>query len=339
MVHLPSPRGTFDFIAIGESLRDIFYFIHDATLTCSLHKERCLLCLEYAEKIPVTKVVKVPAAGNSANAAVGAARLGLKTALVTWVGSDHAGKNLRESLHEERVDCCYVSVDQKNPTSEATILIFQGERTMLAYFQPRSYRLPKLAPNACLYYSAVGLSHATLDRQLLSELKRHPQTFFVFQPGTTHIRQGLDALKPLIARSSLFILNADEARHLLGDGERKTLNLLATFHRLGAGIVIITDGPTGADAFDGTRHWHMPIFSGEAKERTGAGDSFAVAAAIALFKGKDISEALRWGTANSWSVVREIGPQKGLLTTTKLQRVLRKFSRVQPKYLVAHTMT
>lgn len=329
-----SARHTaFDVIAIGESLRDIFYLLDEASVSCTLNKERCLLCLEYAEKIPVRRIVKVPAAGNSANAAVGAVRLGLRSALVTWIGGNHAGRHLAEALDEEGVDLRFLITDPKHPTSEATILVFQGERTQLVNFQPRTYRLPKLPATSCIYYSAVGASHDTLDRMILKELKRHAKTRFVFQPGTTHIRQGVEQIKPLIAHSSLFILNKDEAHHLLGDGERPIRNMLEGFYHMGAQIVVITDGGNGADAFDGLNHWHMPVFPSVPVEMTGAGDAFAVGMTSAILLGEDLPASLRWGTANSWSVIHEIGPQKGLLTKKQLSNVLNKFAKIKPKQL------
>ena len=326
---MAKPR--YDIIAVGESLRDVFYSIHDATLSCSINKEKCLLCLEYAEKIPVERVVKIPAAGNAANAAVGGARLGLRTALVSWVGQDHSGRHLLEALDEERVNLQYVFTDASRPTNEATIITYQGERTQLAYFQPRPYKLPTLPSTSCIYYSAMGEKHASFDRLLLRELKNHPKALFVFQPGTTHIRSGFDALKPLIAASNLFVLNKEEAHRLLQDGERTTLNMMEQFHRLGAQKIIITDGPNGAEAWDGMQHWSMPVFKGESKERTGAGDSFALGVTVALLRGESFETALRWGTANSWSVIQHIGPQKGLLTSTQMQNVLRKFSTIKAK--------
>ncbi len=323
-----------DLIAIGESLRDVFYEIDQATVNCSIDKERCLFCLEYAEKIPVKRVTKVPAAGNSSNAAVGASRLGLKSALVTWVGKDPAGDAIRTALTKDGVDSRYVKVDPKTPTSEATILNFEGERTQLLYFEPRSYTIPKLVRTRSMYYSAMGTKHTSADRAVLKELERQPKTFFTFQPGTTHIASGLTAsIKKLIARSDLFILNQDESHQLLGDGKKTVVYLLESFRKMGAKRVVITDGKNGADGFDGESFFHMPIFDGEPKERTGAGDSFAIGVTSALLKGKTFETALRWGTANSWSVVQEVGPQAGLLTTGGMTRVLKKFSKTKPKKL------
>jgi len=322
---------TYDFIAIGESLSDAFYFIDEATVSCTIHKERCLLCFVYAEKIPVTKVVKVAAAGNSSNAVVGAQRLGLATSLITWIGKDYAGEYVKKALTDEGVDLRYLVTDTKHPTSEATILNYQGERTQLVYFQPRAYALPRLPKTRCVYYSAMGDKHASFDKALVKELERQPKAFFAFQPGTTHVRTELKLLKPLIARSDLFILNKEEAAHILDDGKRPLLNTLEAFRHYGAKIVIVTDGQNGADAFDGKTHWHMPIFDGPAKERTGAGDSFACGVTTALLLGKDLPTALRWGTANSWSVVQLVGPQAGLLKTREMNKVLNRFRKVQAK--------
>ncbi|MFH1621219.1 MAG: carbohydrate kinase family protein [Patescibacteria group bacterium] len=326
----PKNKPELDFIAIGESLRDVFYLINEATLSCSINKDKCLLCLEYAEKIPVRQVVKVPAAGNSGNAAVTASRLGLKTALMTWVGKDHSGDHIRESLQKEKIDNRYVIIDPDFPTSEATIINYSGEKTQLVFFQPRKYKLPHFASTRCVYYSAMSETHAGFDKLLLNEMKNRKETFFSFQPGTTHIHRGLKPLMPLIALSDLFTLNKDEAYHLLGDGERTICNMLETFRHLGAKIAIITDGANGADAFDGKNHWHMPIFKGKSKERTGAGDAFASAVTVALLNNKDLPTALRYGTANSWSVIQEVGPQKGLLNSKEMQDVLKKFSSIKP---------
>lgn len=325
---MPSRASShFDVIAIGESLRDVFYMMHEKNHGMHLDAERNLLCIEYAEKIPVKSVVKVPAAGNSSNAAVGVSRLGLKSALVSWVGKDDAGNLAQQALKKDKVDIRFLTVDQKAPTSEATILNFKDERTQFVYFQPRNYKLPSLPPTRCIYYSAMGERHTHFDADLHQYLNAHPHIFFVFQPGTTHVLGGLNRLKPLISHSSLFILNLDEAHHLIPDGERTMLNLLESFHRLGAKTVIITDGGNGAHGYDGKEHWFMPIIPSKIVEKTGAGDSFATAVTVAHLKGKHLSEALRWGAINSASVIGAVGPQAGLLTTAKMNERLKRHSK------------
>lgn len=323
-----------DMLAIGESLRDVFYFIHEATVHCSLHQDDCQLCLKYAEKIPVDRVIKVPAAGNSANASVCASRLGLTSALVTWIGDDYAGRQIHEHLTAEGVYTSFVMTDRKHPTSESTILNFQGEKTQLVYFQPRTFVLPKKLPETrCVYYSAMGNHHSGFDLKLLAYLRSHPKPFFAFQPGSTHIKEGLTpAFKRLVARSNLFILNREEAASLLQDGDDVKPRIQA-FHKLGAKRVIITDGKNGATGSDGSHLWYMPALPIKPIETTGAGDSFAATVTSMILMGKSFKEAMRAGSAMASSVIEDIGPQAGLLKPRELHARMKKFANIQPKQL------
>lgn len=101
------------------------------------------------------------------------------------------------------------------------------------------------------------------------------------------------------------------------------------FKHLGAKIVVITDGPNGSHATDGTTIWSMGVYPGPVIERTGAGDSYATAFTCARELGWSIPDAMRAGTANGWSVVQHIGPQKGLLNTAKMRAALKKFAKVK----------
>jgi sugar/nucleoside kinase (ribokinase family) len=65
----------------------------------------------------------------------------------------------------------------------------------------------------------------------------------------------------------------------------------------------------------------MPV---DAYERTGAGDAFGSGCLSALIKGKDITEALLWGTINSASVIGYVGAQRGLLNEQGLTQWLER---------------
>ena len=331
MSKVRSLKRTCDLIAIGDSTLDVFLSIHEATISCQLHKTQCLLCLEYAEKIPVEAVVKVPGAGNASNAAVGGSRLGMRSSIVSIVGNDETGKEIIAHWKKEGVAQNYVQVDHKNETNYSTVLNFQGERTILVYHQPRTYRLPKIDGEDWIYYTSLGPKHEILEKSLLTHLKQHSKMRVAFNPGTHQLHRGITKLKPMIARSELFIINKEEAMRLLEDGERPIQNMLMSFYHLGARLVVITDGEKGSYASDGKQTWFCPIFPGPVKERTGAGDSFGTTFLFALSQGWSISECMRAGTANAWSVVQKIGPQAGLLTKSELMRVMKKFAKIKPR--------
>lgn len=326
-----SVKPRFDVIAIGDSTLDVFLQIHEATVACQLKKEQCLLCLEYAQKIPIEGVIKIPGAGNASNVAVASRRLGFKSAIVSIIGRDETGDQIMSGWKNNSVATNHVQRDAKHETNYSTVLNFQGERTILVYNQPRTYRLPRLETTRWIYYTALGHKHEKLERELLAHLKHEPTLRLAFNPGTLQLQRGLAALKPLVARCELFVVNKEEAQRLLEDGNRPMQNLLSSFLHLGAKNVVITDGAAGSYAANETAMWHCPIFPGQAIERTGAGDSYAASVMCAFLRDVPLPEAMRHGTANSWSVVQKIGPQAGLLSATSLQRVLKKFQHIQAK--------
>src|ERR1700734_1927779 len=55
--------------------------------------------------------------GSPTNTAIGGARLGLKTALLTRVGGDHMGRFIREQLEREGVDVSSVISDPARLTA------------------------------------------------------------------------------------------------------------------------------------------------------------------------------------------------------------------------------
>src|SRR3990167_1819996 len=93
----------FDFVAVGDTTIDAFIRIKEASVNCDINKENCQICLDYGNKIPYESVTIVPAVGNSANAAVVAARLGLKSAFVGNVGDDLNGKDCLSAFKAENV--------------------------------------------------------------------------------------------------------------------------------------------------------------------------------------------------------------------------------------------
>ena len=62
--------------------------------------------------------------GSPTNTAVGAARLGLRSGVLTKVGADHFGRFIREQLAREKVDTCGVLEDPERLTA----LVFLGIR-------------------------------------------------------------------------------------------------------------------------------------------------------------------------------------------------------------------
>jgi len=73
--------------------------------------------------------------GSPTNTAVGAARLGLRAALITRVGADHFGRFIREELEREGVDVRAVAADPKRLTALAILGIRDQEHFPLLFYR------------------------------------------------------------------------------------------------------------------------------------------------------------------------------------------------------------
>ncbi len=304
----------YDLITIGDATIDTFLFIDDAQVNCSLQKERCLLCVNYADKLPVHKMHRT-VAGNAANNAIGSARLRLKTALVTTLGDDGSGEWIYEKLKREKVNTRYVVLNKKLQTNASTVLSFKGERTIFVYHAPRQYSLSARLPAArAVYYTSVGEHHGAYNKQIAAYAQRNG-SLLAFNPGTYQLRAGLRTLAPILAATGILFVNKEEAARIVG--VRDTLReYLMSLHKHGPRVVVITDGQNGAYALEGVtgKIYFSDIPKTKIVERTGAGDAFATGFIAARLCKKTIPEAMCWGTMNASSVIMYVGPQHGLLT-------------------------
>jgi sugar/nucleoside kinase (ribokinase family) len=314
----------YDIISVGDATLDVFVNLQEASVLCNLQKDVCQLCLSYADKIPVEKVQRL-IGGNAANNAVGSSRLGLKAAFYSIVGNDETGRNIMETVCDAKVSCEYMQIDKKQESNYSVVLNYKGERTILVYHIDRTYKMPKFKPTKWFYLTSMGKNHMDFHMELLAHIKKTGAQL-AFNPGTHQLKQGLEKLKPLLAETSVLFVNKEEAQRLVGQiADMK--ELIIAMKRVGPKIVVITDGDKGSYVHDGVVFWKCGITKTPVVERTGAGDSFATAFLAATIQGKDITEALHWGTMNSASVITKVGPQAGLLTKPQIQAWLKKYPK------------
>ena len=315
------------FITLGDVTSDAFITLQEADVHCDIETEKCTITMRWGDKIPYKDVTVVPAVGNSANAAVSAARLGLPTAFISFVGDDRNGEECIAVLQGENVDTSYIVTESGKKTNYHYVLSYNAERTILVRHEHFSYTLPEIPANTpWLYFSSVGEAAEDLHDDVTHWIAQHPDTKLVFQPGTFQMRLGYDRLKDLYACTHLFICNKQEAQRILASQETNVKILLQEMHTKGPTIVVITDGPNGAYAFNGDTSYFVPQYpdAQPPKERTGAGDAFSSALAAFLAKGFSLKDALLRAPINSMSVVQHIGAQKGLLTKQDIEQYLQK---------------
>ncbi len=317
-----------DVVSIGDIVTDAFIkLIDDKAVTYQNDKGKWL-AMPFGTKLPFDHVEILEAVGNAANAAVAFARLGLNTAFVTNVGGDQAGRDMITALEKEGIDHRFVRINSDKKSNYHYVLWYKEERTILIKHEEYDYHWPHLRPNETpkwVYFSSISEHAIEYHDQVADWLEQNPDVKLAFQPGTFQMEAGTERLKRIYARTEVLILNREESVLVTGGDYNDIHGLIDRLHGLGAKIVVLTDGPDGAYASDGSKRLQMPLYPDPAppKERTGAGDAFASTFVAALAKGNTIEGALQWAPINSMSVVQQTGAQAGLLPEKELNEFLR----------------
>lgn len=316
----------FDFVAIGDTTIDAFIRIKEASVNCDINRENCQICFDFANKIPYESVTIVPAVGNSANAAVAAARLGLKSAFVGNIGADQNGKICIDTFKVNNVNADFVKVHKGKKTNYHFVLWYENERTILIKHEEFDYAMPDIGSPRWIYLSSLGENSLSFHNEIAAYIKNHSEINLAFQPGTFQIKFGLEKLAEIYKLTKVFICNLQEAQKILNTDVKIPLELMKMMRAKGPKIVVITDGPKGAYAYNGESSWFMPPYPDTKPpfERTGAGDAFSSTFVSALAMGKSIEEALMMAPINSMSVVQKIGAQEGLLTLPEIKKYLKE---------------
>ncbi|MDO8184294.1 carbohydrate kinase family protein [Conexibacter sp. JD483] len=221
--------------------------------------------------------------GGGATVAIGAARLGLKTALATPLGADAEGDLLRAALRAEGVAFSERTVER---TPVTAVLPWGGERAM-ATFQPDEPLEP--ADIAAFAPQAVVLGGTRLRCA-------PPGVPLYVTLGDADAR----ALAPKAASGDLpaaltsaraLIVNAREASLLAGAS-----NPVVAARTLARSIprVVVTLGADGALAVEGETLITADGVAVEAVDTTGAGDLFTATYIWSELRGADPAQRLQW---------------------------------------------
>lgn len=317
-----------DVVSVGDIVTDAFIRLLDDQAEVTQKGDNKYLSMIFGTKLPFDYAEVIEAVGNASNAAVAFAKLGLDSAFVTNVGSDAHGRDMINALNKNDVDTRFVRINHNKKSNYHYVLWYKDERTILIKHEEYTYHWPHLRPDETpkwLYFSSISDHAIDYHDQVSDWLDENPDVKLAFQPGTFQMEAGTERLKRIYQRSEVLILNREEAV-TVGGGKHDDINdLIDKLHELGPRIVVVTDGPSGAYASDGTQRLSMPLYPDPAPpfERTGAGDAFASTFVAALIKGSNIEGALMWAPINSMSVVQKIGAQAGLLSEYQLEAYLK----------------
>lgn len=225
--------------------------------------------------------------GPAATAAVAAARLGVRSALVTAVGDDADGRAILEDLRAEGVDvdAAQVVTGARSGASVITVDLPGGTRTIIN------------RPPPPIDFGAAGLRDLMVDAAWVHADQVGLAVFGPDHwPGGSALRSfdgGNPSADLELHRLDLYVPTLEQLR-VVSKSAREATDLARAAYVAGAGRVVVTDGPNGAYALDSGADAvaHVPAARGHAHSTLGAGDVFHGALVAALSTGADLVTAV-----------------------------------------------
>ena len=267
--------------------------------------------------------------GSPTNTAAAAARIGLKSAVITRVGDEHMGRFIRERLRAEGVDVRGVVTDPERLTALVLLGIRDRERFPLIFYRencadmalsPDDIDPDLIAEARCILASGTHLSHPRTEAAILRalELGRAAGAETVldidYRPnlwglsghgdGENRYIRSAGVTAKLQATLGLFdvIVGTEEEFHIAG-GTAGTRDALATVRAATEATLVCKRGAAGATAFTGPIPENLDggitgeAFSVEVFNVLGAGDGFMAGLLKGWLSGEDWSETLRIANA------------------------------------------
>jgi sugar/nucleoside kinase (ribokinase family) len=210
--------------------------------------------------------------GEAASAAVGLARLGNRVAYVGRFGDDGFGDTGRERLADEGVDTSHVVVVNGCASRIAVILVERktAQRTVLWQRDPRLSLEPADVPDGVLRQTRVLLVGSD-DVPAMTDAAIRARAAGVRTVGD--LERIHDGTRDLLKALDIIVMASSFPKALTGHTSlAKALNEIADFSR--AAMVCVTLAEEGCLAVVADAEIHVPAFTIDAIDTTGAGDLF-----------------------------------------------------------------
>lgn len=303
-------------VSLGSGLQDIYLIDHDDLAPTTIGGAAIFGKVLVGSKVDIDRL-HYGVGGGGVNSAVTFARHGHEAILFANVGRDVAGEAILSELDREGVDSSYVEFAPRKATGASVILLDSkgGERTILTH-RGASENFDNFAATDLDLIQPDWLYVTTLrgDMQTLGAFLRRARRLgarVMFNPGVRELESGRKLLT-LLQYVDVLLLNRAEAASLVPG-----VTLEELLYHLNAYVetVLITDGAAGGIAGRNTETYRFGIYEDKPiKDATGAGDAFGSGFLAAYADGADFRKALIFASANSTSVVSQIGSHAGALT-------------------------
>lgn len=254
------------------------------------------------EKVFAQQVIWEPG-GPAVHFANQAAKIGTRSSVLGWVGTDSLGSQLLQMLELNGVESSlHTILNAQTPT--AIIMIDRsGEKAVVLSPPMEASRLP--APEEVALYDLHGIDHLHthlflkpyVDSLLMECMRLGISSSLDIEPSSVR-RWGIDAVLESIALTTVVFVN-EAALRLLCPLATNIEQALLDLYGLGPDIVICTRGRSGCVVQSDQGVWTYPSIEVATSNSLAAGDIFASVFMNRYVTGSTTNEAICYATAAS----------------------------------------
>lgn len=229
---------------------------------------------------------------------------GASPLLISRVGNDALGRNIRDAMIAWGMDTAGLQLDSVHPTGRVAVNIIDGEPSYdivkdSAYDFIDSSAIPPLNDNSLLYHGSLALRNS-VSRESLAGLKRQLSGPCFVDINLRDPWWSMEFVKTLLNAADMIKLNDIELQSIYPEDSAETL-----LEKVKAQLLVITLGAKGAEAY--TTEFKKLSVSPEAGksvvDTVGAGDAFSSVLILGHLMGWSIQQTLERAQQFASSVV------------------------------------
>ncbi len=279
-----------------------------------------LYAVEYNRPLAEVETFSRDLGGSSANIAVGLARLGLRTGIISCLGKDALAGYLLSVLAKEGVDTTYVRLVEGYNTSLCLTEVSPPHHFPQVFYRRQPADSQVMVGPAEQAYLRQARMFVTNGTSLCASPSREATLEALKAAHGAGLRTVLDVdYRPsswpspeeagLQARRALpwtGIVLGNENEMFLLTGEREPSKQAVAIMSHGVGIVVRKLGERGVEAETPNQRYFAEPVPMKVVSTIGAGDGFAAGFLCALHRGLPLDECLRYGNASAAIVVSRV---------------------------------
>lgn len=271
----------------------------------------------------------INAGGEGVNGSIASAKLGMKSALLCFLGNDQAGDLIEVELEKNGVDTGYIVRTSENPTPVTTIFVAEDGNRKSITNNAHSYNFhPEQYPDRFTDTKAVvigSLFRAPFNdpevvRAVVTEIHSKGIPVFADTKIPNFRKLTLDDIADALSMIDYITPNEDEARFFTGEEEPE--KMAKAFLEKGVKNVVLKLGGRGCLLMNSDETVFVPAHKINVVDATGAGDNFMAGFVSELIRGIDVRDALAFANACGAICTTAVGTGTALKNRDQVLKML-----------------